>query len=121
MAAASHTLVLPYPPSVNHYWRTFRGRMLISEKGRSYRQAVNTVCSLYRKNVATLRGRLEVTIWVRAPDRRRRDLDNVPKAVLDALQHAGVYADDGQIDRLVVEREGPTHDGSLLVEILERP
>lgn len=30
-------LILPWPPSVNTYWRTFRGRMLISAHGRDYR------------------------------------------------------------------------------------
>jgi len=38
------------------------------------------------------------------PDRRRRDLDNLLKSVLDALEHAGVYADDSQVDLLVVRR-----------------
>ena len=31
---------LPYPPSVNHYWRQFRGRMVISKEGRTFRKNV---------------------------------------------------------------------------------
>ena len=34
---------LPYPPSVNHYWRRVGARTLISRGGRAFRQAV---CSL---------------------------------------------------------------------------
>ena len=34
------TLTMPWPPSVNKYWRTFQGRMIISAEGRSYRKAV---------------------------------------------------------------------------------
>ena len=28
---------LPWPPSVNGYWRTFRNRQIISKRGREYR------------------------------------------------------------------------------------
>ena len=33
-------LVLPFPPSVNHYYRRVGPRMLISREGREYRRAV---------------------------------------------------------------------------------
>ena len=38
------------------------------------------------------------------PDRRKRDLDNILKALQDSLQAAGVYKDDCQIDLLTVKR-----------------
>lgn len=41
-----------------------------------------------------LNKQLKVTITAYRPDNRRRDLDNLLKAVLDALTHAGVYEDD---------------------------
>lgn len=31
-------LTLPFPPSVNSYWRNIKGRTLISEKGESLEQ-----------------------------------------------------------------------------------
>ncbi len=36
-------------------------------------------------------------IEIHPPDDRRRDCDNVQKAVIDALQHAGVFWDDSQV------------------------
>lgn len=98
-------LQLPYPPSTNHMWRTPRsgplaGRTLLSEEGRAYRHAVRA-CVGPRK---TLHGRLRVSIEVQMPDKRRRDLDNLPKAILDSLTHAGVWLDDSQIDDLRVWR-----------------
>ena len=39
------------------------------------------------------------------------------KALLDALEHGGVYADDGQIDRLEVERGPVTPGGSVRVVV----
>ena len=32
-------LTLPWPPTVNTYWRNFGGRTIVSAKGRSYRKA----------------------------------------------------------------------------------
>lgn len=87
---------LPWPPTVNSYWRTFKGRMLISEEGRAYRLRVEAqvFCQQCRKN---FQGNLKVEIEAWRPDKRRRDLDNLLKATLDALAHAGVYKDDSQI------------------------
>ena len=33
-------LVLPFPPSMNTYWRNFRGRTVLSKAGREYKVAV---------------------------------------------------------------------------------
>jgi crossover junction endodeoxyribonuclease RusA len=53
------------------------------------------------------------------PDRYRRDLDNVCKAMLDALGHAGVYQDDSQIDRLEIVRGAVRAPGAAVVMIEE--
>lgn len=55
------------------------------------------------------------------PDRRRRDLDNIQKAVLDALQHANLYRDDNQIDFLLTQRKGQEADGAVIVTISDMP
>jgi len=60
--------------------------------------------------------RLSVFIEAFPPDKRKRDLDNVLKSLLDALQHAGVYADDCQIDRLSIIRKSPLN-GIVKIEI----
>lgn len=86
-------LTLPFPPSVNTYWRNFNGRMLISKKGREYRKAVADEI-LIQKGNKHLKGKIKMTIEAWRPDNRKRDLDNLLKAPLDALTHAGVYQDD---------------------------
>jgi crossover junction endodeoxyribonuclease RusA len=86
-------LELPFPPSVNTYWRNFQGRMLISKKGREYRKAVADQV-LIQKGAKHYQGKVKMTIEAWRPDERRRDLDNLLKAPLDALTHAGVYMDD---------------------------
>jgi crossover junction endodeoxyribonuclease RusA len=43
-----------------------------------------------------------MTIEAWRPDERKRDLDNLLKAPLDALTHAGVYLDDHLIVHLTI-------------------
>lgn len=92
-------LTLPWPPSVNNYWRMWRNRMVISTDGRKYRKAVweQVIQQALGKKV---RNRAVVTIQAFRPDQRRRDLDNLLKAVLDALTAAEVWDDDSQVTDL---------------------
>lgn len=89
-------ITLPWPPSVNRYWRTFQGRMIISAEGRSYRKAVADQV-LIQRGAKHYTQKLKVEIEAFRPDNRRRDLDNLLKAVLDGCTHAGVWEDDSNI------------------------
>lgn len=106
-------LLLPYPPTVNTYWRNVNGRTILSKRGREYRKEVAAVLP----RVQPITDRLAVRILAVMPDRRRRDLDNLTKAVLDSMQHAGVYEDDSQIDSLTIERGPVEKPGRLEIEI----
>ena len=106
---------LPYPPSVNHYFRMVQGRMLISREGRVFRERVCSI--LAASGVRPLAGPLALQIEVYPPDNRRRDIDNVQKALLAALQHGGAYRDDSQIVRLAIEKLRPVEGGRTIVRI----
>lgn len=108
------TLTLPWPPSVNHYWlRNRNGSVRVSGAGVAFRLQV---MSLYRG--PTMTGRLAVVVDLYPPDKRRRDIDNVGgKALLDALAHAGVYADDSQIDDLHIRRRDVVPPGRVVVTV----
>lgn len=115
---------LPFPPSVNHYWRHISkgqaaGRVLISEEGRAYRTNCATAVLEQRVPRHTLSGKLAVVVRAYMPDRRRRDLDNLLKSALDALKHCGLIQDDGDIDDLHVTRGPVEKGGVLLVTIRE--
>ena len=62
------------------------------------------------------RGPYEVTIRLYFPDRRRRDADNVTKAIADALNGI-VWSDDSEITRLVVEKDVDAENPRAVVEI----
>lgn len=112
-------LVLPYPPSVNHYKK--RGQTKITKTGKTYQALVNTdatkrfyyeVWMIVRSQMGLKRIPmpldatidLEVCIDLHPPDNRRRDIDNTTKLIFDSLQRSGLIVDDNQIARLVVER-----------------
>lgn len=105
---------------MNHIWRRVGARTVISREGRRYRRDVcAALAAVPGGRAARMDGRLAVRVTVCPPDHRRRDLDNVQKALLDALAKGGVYRDDSQIDRLEVERGPVTLGGKVLVEIRE--
>jgi Holliday junction resolvase RusA-like endonuclease len=106
---------LPYPPSINHYWRRVGFRTLISREGRRFRERV--VALLAARGVRPLAGLLSVEVDVHPPDNRRRDIDNVQKALLDALQHGGAYDDDSQIVKLAIARCPAVEGGKVVVRI----
>lgn len=110
------TVTIPFPPSVNHYWRSVNGRVLISKEGRLYRDAIvaQAVAERWPNFDADESLRVDIEAWM--PDRRRRDLDNVLKAALDSMTHAGMWSDDGQIDALSIKRV-PTLGGMLKVSV----
>lgn len=114
---SAFSIELPYPPSVNHYWRRVGARTLISKEGRRFRRRVLAILSA--RPIEPMTGSLSVRVVAHPPDRRRRDLDNITKALLDALEHGGIYEDDSQIDRLAIERARVVPDGKVIVHISE--
>lgn len=93
-------ITLPFPPSVNTYWRhpssgPSRGKHLISERGRAYRKAIIDLA--WTEGFRQMTGPLVVVIEAWMPDKRKRDLDNLPKAIFDSLTHAGIWEDDSQV------------------------
>lgn len=120
---ASYTYRLPWPPSVNNYIRRTTNRSYMTKKGKEFRDA--SVFEILGRSLhgdrplSGFTGRLAVHIELIAPDRRKRDIDNHVKPVLDAMQHAGVFEDDAQIDELRVKRLHVESPGCCDVTVTE--
>jgi crossover junction endodeoxyribonuclease RusA len=106
---------LPYPPTINTYWRKFRDHMVISKKGRAFRTAV--CLALMRAGIRPLEGDLTVKIRLYPPDRRKRDIDNIQKPLLDALEKGHAYLDDSQVAVLITKRCEIVRGGQTVVTI----
>lgn len=103
---------------MNRYWRRAGRHMHLSKEAVQYRgQVVERVVA---EQLEAMSGRLAMHIQMFPPDRRRRDIDNIQKPVLDALEHAGAFIDDEQIDWLLTERCEVIKGGKLEVEIIEK-
>jgi crossover junction endodeoxyribonuclease RusA len=63
---------------------------------------------------------MAVHIELYPPDRRKRDADNLLKAVNDSLQHGEAFHDDSQIVWLLVEKAEIVPGGKVIVRIAER-
>ncbi|MEC5321535.1 RusA family crossover junction endodeoxyribonuclease, partial [Brenneria populi subsp. brevivirga] len=90
-------LTLPFPPSVNTYWRSpgrgpLAGRHLISARGREFRtHSIACVLEQLRRKPKPIMDPVSVSLVLYPPDRRQRDMDNYLKATLDAITHSGLW------------------------------
>ena len=91
---------LPFPPSVNRLWRSTRAK-----KGQ-YRSAEYVLwtkeAALRVGQVETITGPFEVIFEAQRPDNRRRDLDNLPKAMMDCLTDCKAIEDDSLCQSLTI-------------------
>lgn len=115
-------LTLPYPPTINHAYKHVRRNgkptVLKTADTEAFQWQVRAIVA--REGAQRhLHGRLSVKYVVSPPDRRRRDIANVEKVLSDALQYAGVYHDDAQIDELLIVRAPVMPDGCVVASIRE--
>ncbi|MDE7240282.1 RusA family crossover junction endodeoxyribonuclease [Desulfovibrio sp.] len=125
------TIVLPFPPSVNHYWlnriaETKAGRKYvqtyISAAGKAFKRKVGRAVRIQLgQQPGPIMGNCRLYVALHAPDKRRRDVDNYAKALLDSLTEAGVWADDSQIQDLRLVWGAVLPGGKAVVTIRQMP
>lgn len=109
-------LTLPWPPTGNSYVRHTRaGKHYLTQAVQTFRLEVWHEAK--QRRIPLQRGRLVLHVEAHPPDKQRRDLDNLFKCLGDALQHAGVVADDSQFDVYTIKRMPPIKGGVLYCKI----
>ena len=90
------------PPSVNTLWvNKHRGRYK-SKRGKEFEE---TACSELKSQFRykPLASSLKIHIRLYFKDKRKRDIDNYNKAILDSMTKI-IYEDDSQIEELNVKK-----------------
>lgn len=90
--------------------------MFITQEGKDFRQRVAEIVA-ERNAVKFGDARLFMAVRINMRDRRAADLDNRLKSLGDALEHAGVFDNDEQIDELLITR-GPVVKGGQCTVML---
>ncbi len=117
-------LTLPWPPSTNHSHRQVRGRVVLRESTRQYREDAYAAI-LQQVGVPPRIARpVRIVATYHPPRGYHGDLDNLIKQTLDALQCGGVLANDKHVVAIaaskgvagaacvqitIVDAEGPTY------------
>jgi len=96
-------------------------RRYTSAKQRSYQRTVRLIAQASRPRgpwLPSKASRYRVDVDAYLPDERRRDLDNVAKTILDALNGV-LYLDDSQVVTLLVATHIDRADPRVVVAVRE--
>ena len=85
---------LPFPPSVNRLWRAKKGGGVYRSQEYVYWSKAAAWEIAVQVKTRSIQGKYKLTIEAVAPDKRRRDLDNLIKALSDSLVSANVVESD---------------------------
>ena len=91
---------LPTPPSVNRLWRISGKRMYRSKKYTEWIAEVTLALELEQRPEIDYPFNIEIIVG--RPSKRRMDIDNRAKAVMDVLQHCKVITDDCLANRVTM-------------------
>lgn len=79
-------ITLPFPPSVNTYWRNTKRGTLVSAKGRIFRaNAIAAVYEQLKRRPKAIESDVFVSVKLYPPTKQARDIDNFLKAPLMRL------------------------------------
>lgn len=106
---------IPFPPSVNHYWGVHGKRRYIKKRGLQFREDILNICG----GLPKLIGDMGLLMEVYPPDNRRRDLDNLLKATLDAMEKAELYKDDKDFIDIRIVKKKKVESGKVIIKIWE--
>lgn len=97
------TLHLPLPPSTNRLWRSNRGRVHRSKVYLDWLQQAGLEWLTQKpKQPKSIPYQFSAQIILVKPDKRRRDLDNSIKCLLDFCKLHSVIVDDSLCEKLYI-------------------
>jgi len=113
-----YEIYLPFPPTVNNYYVKTKRGVFISTKGKQFRaQVAEAIVEQLPDVFITDRMLVEVILYM--PDKRKRDLGNYDKALMDAITEGGLWEDDELIDQQFFYRGCLTKGGQTYMRICD--
>ena len=123
-----YEFVLPWPPTVNTYWRRRGSQYYISDKGQKYRKDVQQIIRQLRLDIFT-KSRLRITIIAEPPDSRRTGehmnatIQTIPELLIQARGNMTevsrkLNCNRATVRKYVGDKEGKRHavvNGVLMV------
>ena len=94
------------PPSINRLWRASKGGTVYRSPEYTGWKKVAAWEIVAQAKGKKIKGPFKMEMTVERPDKRKRDLDNLLKAVLDALQAAGTIQNDSDCQWIVARWDG---------------
>ena len=92
------------PRSTNHIYKFFRSRMYVSAAGKALKRSYQLQAKLQFGNIPLITNPIALEIILYFGDKRRRDIDNYNKILLDSMSGI-VYKDDAQIQKLTIIKQ----------------
>ena len=107
-------LINELPPSVNAIWKHRRGGGVFKDiRARDWEEAAGYQLKRIKQPLIGELG-LHLIFSFKSPKRlAQRDLDNLPKIILDLLQEQGIVKNDNQFALIVLKKQIGTKDGIL--------
>ena len=105
------------PPSVNSIYRSFRGRVCLSKTYKDFQTKMKDILEK-RIDISPMTGPIALEVKFHISDRRKHDLDNLLKALIDTLQPI-CFADDNQIVSISAVKIMNCESSITLVKITE--
>lgn len=85
-------LSIPLPPSANHIWKNYH-------KSKAYKAWIVEAGWLSKRRDKIV-GPWRITVLAKRPDKRRRDLDNLLKPIIDLVVSLGLVEDDSKLEMI---------------------
>ena len=107
---------VPGTPRPKQSYRAKKGGGYTHPRIKAWQDAVGWAAREHMQGAEPLVGNVQVDLIFHVPDKRKRDLDNLSKAVLDGCNGI-VWDDDQQVTRLYLEKDIDKENEGVMVTV----
>ncbi len=114
---SDYSIVMPWPPSLNGYWKPYKNRLIISKRGREYRKlGIQYLTDMGLDNEKIDRP-IRVDLLLNPKTLRKYDIDNFTKCLFDVFTHAKFWIDDSLVEKMWTEKGEKVKEGNVIVTV----